>query len=223
MWLTDFVTEHQAIYKLIINIKGTLKISLLSNFPKIRLKVVYFKNVAIISISNRMSSSCKSSHNGSTPGGADQSAPRAHVGSMSKAKMKTIKLTLVVVLCYLVCWGPFFIAQLWAVWDPYAPFTGIVCRACPAYPRLSRPMPFALPPTSWSTSWMSHLLSYLMCYLVCWGLFLHSSGLYGILNGMWSQESTVKIPLHFMIEIKRPHLFFKYFFLSLVWNSFDLF
>ena len=90
-----------------------------------------------------MSSSCKSSHNGSTPGGADQSAPRAHVGSMSKAKMKTIKLTLVVVLCYLVCWGPFFIAQLWAVWDPYAPFTGIVTE--PALPIHHCPDPCPLP------------------------------------------------------------------------------
>ena len=48
-------------------------------------------------------------------------APRVNV---SKAKVKTVKLTLTVVLCYVICWGPFFISQMWAAWDPNAPFTG---------------------------------------------------------------------------------------------------
>ena len=43
---------------------------------------------------------------------------------ISHAKMKTIKLTLAVVLCYLLCWSPFFIAQMWAVYDEKAPFYG---------------------------------------------------------------------------------------------------
>ena len=43
---------------------------------------------------------------------------------ISHAKMKTIKLTLAVVLCYLICWSPFFIAQMWAVYDENAPFYG---------------------------------------------------------------------------------------------------
>ena len=38
-------------------------------------------------------------------------------GTLSKAKVKTVKLTLTVVTCYLVCWGPFFVVQLWSVWD----------------------------------------------------------------------------------------------------------
>ena len=51
--------------------------------------------------------------------------PRAHVrGSVSRAKIKTVKLTLTVVFCYLICWSPFFIAQLWWAWDENAPFTG---------------------------------------------------------------------------------------------------
>ena len=50
--------------------------------------------------------------------------PRAHVRTMSKSKLKTVKLTLTVILCYLICWGPFFIAQMWAAWDEQAPFTG---------------------------------------------------------------------------------------------------
>ena len=43
---------------------------------------------------------------------------------ISRAKMRTIKLTLTVVICYLACWSPFFIAQMWAVYDPTAPFYG---------------------------------------------------------------------------------------------------
>ena len=52
--------------------------------------------------------------------------PRAHVRgpSMSRAKVRTVKLTLTVIICYLICWGPFFITQMWAAWDPYAPFEG---------------------------------------------------------------------------------------------------
>ena len=48
--------------------------------------------------------------------------PRAHVRVLSRSKVKTVKLTLTVVACYLVCWGPFFVAQMWAAWDATAPF-----------------------------------------------------------------------------------------------------
>lgn len=46
------------------------------------------------------------------------------VHSMSKAKTKTVKLTLTVVASYVICWGPFITAQLWSAWDPNAPFEG---------------------------------------------------------------------------------------------------
>jgi hypothetical protein len=50
--------------------------------------------------------------------------PRAHTRTASKSKKKTIYLTLTVVLCFLICWGPFFVAQMWAAYDPInAPFT----------------------------------------------------------------------------------------------------
>jgi hypothetical protein len=39
---------------------------------------------------------------------------------ISRAKMKTIKLTVVVIACYVVCSSPFICAQLWATWDPNA-------------------------------------------------------------------------------------------------------
>ncbi|XP_067687666.1 cephalotocin receptor 1-like [Haliotis asinina] len=51
-----------------------------------------------------------------------QTKPPVH--GISRAKMKTIKLTMTVIICYLICWSPFFIAQMWAAFDPNAPFYG---------------------------------------------------------------------------------------------------
>ena len=53
-----------------------------------------------------------------------QPQSRAHRSSVSQSKIKTIRLTLVVILFYFVCWTPFFICQMWAVWDANAPFEG---------------------------------------------------------------------------------------------------
>ncbi|XP_072306105.1 vasopressin V2 receptor [Eucyclogobius newberryi] len=41
--------------------------------------------------------------------------------SITKAMSKTVRMTLVIVLVYTVCWSPFFIVQLWAAWDPHPP------------------------------------------------------------------------------------------------------
>ncbi|XP_076088816.1 annetocin receptor-like [Mytilus galloprovincialis] len=49
--------------------------------------------------------------------------PRVHRKAVSNSKLKTIKLTLAVILCYLLCWGPFFVAQIWSAYDFNAPFT----------------------------------------------------------------------------------------------------
>ncbi|XP_055959248.1 cephalotocin receptor 2, partial [Patella vulgata] len=47
--------------------------------------------------------------------------PRTHsVRGFSRAKLKTIKLTFVVIAAYLVCWSPFFISQLWWLFDETA-------------------------------------------------------------------------------------------------------
>ncbi|KAF3689944.1 Isotocin receptor [Channa argus] len=40
---------------------------------------------------------------------------------ISKAKVRTVKMTFVVVLVYIVCWTPFFFVQMWSAWDPAAP------------------------------------------------------------------------------------------------------
>lgn len=63
-------------------------------------------------------------HDNASKRGSGSSAPRAHTQRLSRAKMKTIKLTLAVILCYVICWAPFFIAQMWSAYDENAPFTG---------------------------------------------------------------------------------------------------
>ncbi|XP_051517963.1 vasopressin V2 receptor-like [Myxocyprinus asiaticus] len=45
-------------------------------------------------------------------------------GCVSKAMSKTVRMTLVIVLVYTICWSPFFIVQLWAAWDPNPPDQG---------------------------------------------------------------------------------------------------
>ncbi|TNN67393.1 [Arg8]-vasotocin receptor [Liparis tanakae] len=39
------------------------------------------------------------------------------ITTISRAKLRTVKMTLVIVLAYIVCWAPFFIVQMWSVWD----------------------------------------------------------------------------------------------------------
>lgn len=47
--------------------------------------------------------------------------PRAHsIRSISRAKIKTVKLTVTVIFCYVSCSAPFISVQLWHVWDPNA-------------------------------------------------------------------------------------------------------
>ncbi|XP_042261236.1 vasopressin V2 receptor-like [Thunnus albacares] len=43
------------------------------------------------------------------------------VAGMSKARVKTLKMTVVIVLAYIICWSPFFTVQLWSAWDTDAP------------------------------------------------------------------------------------------------------
>ncbi|XP_045582759.2 cephalotocin receptor 1 [Procambarus clarkii] len=47
--------------------------------------------------------------------------PRSHsIRSISRAKIKTVKLTITVIFCYISCSAPFISVQLWHVWDPNA-------------------------------------------------------------------------------------------------------
>uniref|UniRef100_A0ABK0LRT9 Oxytocin receptor n=1 Tax=Rattus norvegicus TaxID=10116 RepID=A0ABK0LRT9_RAT len=56
-------------------------------------------------------------------GGAGRAA-LARVSSVkliSKAKIRTVKMTFIIVLAFIVCWTPFFFVQMWSVWDVNAP------------------------------------------------------------------------------------------------------
>ncbi|KAI4896991.1 hypothetical protein NFI96_014295 [Prochilodus magdalenae] len=53
-------------------------------------------------------------------GAAGALAGRARVSgvsTISRAKLRTVKMTFVIVLAYVVCWAPFFVVQMWSVWD----------------------------------------------------------------------------------------------------------
>ncbi|XP_014025361.2 arg8-vasotocin receptor [Salmo salar] len=41
----------------------------------------------------------------------------SNVTTISRAKLRTVKMTFVIVLAYIICWSPFFIVQMWSVWD----------------------------------------------------------------------------------------------------------
>lgn len=63
---------------------------------------------------------------GSAAGGAGRAA-LARVSSVkliSKAKIRTVKMTFIIVLAFIVCWTPFFFVQMWSVWDVNAPKEG---------------------------------------------------------------------------------------------------
>uniref|UniRef100_A0A8C8RR82 G-protein coupled receptors family 1 profile domain-containing protein n=1 Tax=Pelusios castaneus TaxID=367368 RepID=A0A8C8RR82_9SAUR len=42
----------------------------------------------------------------------------SNINCISKAMIKTVKVTVVTVVAYVLCWAPFFIVQLWSVWHP---------------------------------------------------------------------------------------------------------
>ncbi|KAM4740456.1 vasopressin V2 receptor [Anableps anableps] len=64
----------------------------------------------------------KTHHAGNGEGLAKPLSSRAScVAGLSKARVKTVKMTVVIVLAYVACWAPFFTVQLWSVWDADAP------------------------------------------------------------------------------------------------------
>ncbi|KAM4610135.1 vasopressin V2 receptor-like [Polymixia lowei] len=60
------------------------------------------------------------------PAPAPVPVPPARGGGVSAAMSKTVRMTLVIVLVYSLCWAPFFSVQLWAAWDPNPPQNGAV-------------------------------------------------------------------------------------------------
>ncbi|XP_006758278.1 PREDICTED: oxytocin receptor [Myotis davidii] len=60
---------------------------------------------------------------GAMPGSREGTA-LARVSSVkliSRAKIRTVKMTFIIVLAFIVCWTPFFFVQMWSVWDANAP------------------------------------------------------------------------------------------------------
>ncbi|XP_048404165.2 oxytocin receptor [Stegostoma tigrinum] len=62
-----------------------------------------------------------SSSSSSSSGGTLMLSRVSSVKVISRAKIRTVKMTFVVVLAYIVCWTPFFVVQMWKVWDEHAP------------------------------------------------------------------------------------------------------
>ncbi|KFO24505.1 Vasopressin V1a receptor [Fukomys damarensis] len=46
------------------------------------------------------------------------------VKTISRAKIRTVKMTFVIVTVYILCWAPFIIVQMWSVWDEKFLWTG---------------------------------------------------------------------------------------------------
>ncbi|XP_047465003.1 vasopressin V2 receptor-like isoform X2 [Mugil cephalus] len=70
------------------------------------------------------SSDCQESNTNSPRCSLDYVPPPPPVApppSITKAMSKTVRMTLVIVLVYTICWSPYFIVQLWAAWDPNPP------------------------------------------------------------------------------------------------------
>ncbi|KAM9212199.1 vasopressin V1b receptor [Dugong dugon] len=57
------------------------------------------------------------------PAAAMQGLPSrvSSISTISRAKIRTVKMTFVIVLAYIACWAPFFSVQMWSVWDENAP------------------------------------------------------------------------------------------------------
>uniref|UniRef100_A0A8B9Z468 Arginine vasopressin receptor 1B n=1 Tax=Buteo japonicus TaxID=224669 RepID=A0A8B9Z468_9AVES len=59
-----------------------------------------------------------------TSGAPSSGGPPSRVSSVrtiSRAKIRTVKMTFVIVVAYVACWAPFFSMQMWSVWDEDAP------------------------------------------------------------------------------------------------------
>ncbi|XP_062461598.1 vasopressin V1b receptor [Pezoporus occidentalis] len=54
-------------------------------------------------------------------GPSGQPSRVSSVRTISRAKIRTVKMTFVIVVAYVACWAPFFSVQMWSVWDEDAP------------------------------------------------------------------------------------------------------
>lgn len=68
------------------------------------------------------SAPCCSQKGSQCPSG--QPSRVSSVRTISRAKIRTVKMTFVIVVAYVACWAPFFSMQMWSVWDEDAPDDG---------------------------------------------------------------------------------------------------
>uniref|UniRef100_A0A8D0B632 Vasopressin V2 receptor n=1 Tax=Salvator merianae TaxID=96440 RepID=A0A8D0B632_SALMN len=83
------------------------------------------------------------------------------VSPISGAIAKTLKMTLVIVLTYVFCWAPFFLVQLWSVWDPQAPIDG------PAFTLLMLIASLNSCTNPWVYATFSSSISHELCRIFC--------------------------------------------------------
>ncbi|NWV47850.1 V1BR protein, partial [Daphoenositta chrysoptera] len=57
----------------------------------------------------------------SPAGKGGQPSRVSSVRTISRAKIRTVRMTFVIVAAYVTCWAPFFSVQMWSVWDEDAP------------------------------------------------------------------------------------------------------
>ncbi|NXB74301.1 V1BR protein, partial [Donacobius atricapilla] len=58
---------------------------------------------------------------GKAKGQGGQPSRVSSVRTISRAKIRTVRMTFVIVAAYVTCWAPFFSVQMWSVWDEDAP------------------------------------------------------------------------------------------------------
>jgi 7 transmembrane receptor (rhodopsin family) len=74
------------------------------------------KQSGSLRVKNRPGGSVNSGHN-LLPDSRTHSTYKRGL-SFTRAKLRTVKLTLVVIVAYLICWTPFFVALLWTTFCP---------------------------------------------------------------------------------------------------------
>jgi len=103
-------------------------VALISVYSRICLAVWHSERFnRAVSRAGRPSSSAGDDVDSSPPAGrrrrTEHGSPATST-TVSAAKVKTVKLTLVVVVSYVICYGPWFLVQMWAAWDEDAPYEG---------------------------------------------------------------------------------------------------
>ncbi|NXU53877.1 V1BR protein, partial [Turnix velox] len=130
---------------------------------------------------------CSSQKSGQCPSG--QHSRVSSIRTISRAKIRTVKMTFVIVVAYVACWAPFFSMQMWSVWDEDAPdddSTNVAFTITMLLASLS----------SCSNPWIymffsGHLLQDTMRCLCCWGRAQQGLRRQGSTGSLCSRKTTI--------------------------------